>query len=177
MEAVDAARMTRQPHLISRYLVAQVVCECYGSRYQAVYVTAIEGMQWAERAGDGYIYMVFLSMSCIALFLGGQWRTVLHLIKTGLAAAEKNGNAMQLRRSRSIMLFLLVETGDYKGALTLGEELSSMMVQGDSVTANLCHIALIRAYLGLKNYPRAQQLLQEISRKIDIEGMLLDGLS
>jgi len=174
-EAFAEALLTNEPRIVSRYLIARIVCEWYLSNYRTAAAEALDGMQWSERAGDGYLYMVCQSLRCMALVAGGDWGNALEQIGAGIAAAEKNGNLMQLRRFRLTTVWLYLEAGDLEAARRGGEDASAMAVQGDSITSNLCQILLAKIYLGLGDHPRAHHCLQEVTRRQEQDGMILDG--
>ncbi len=177
-EALAAARLTNDPRILSKCLIAQAFCEGYSSHYRAASAAAMEGMQMAERSGDGYLFMVCQFHRAMALVLLGAWGEARQIVSEGLAAAEKNGNPMQTRRHRLVTVWLHSEAGDFEGARAHGEAMLAMMAQEDDpIISTLSQLFLCKAYLGLRDYPRAFECLNEITRRVEGEGILLDCFS
>lgn len=174
-QALAVARRVGDPRLLCSHLAFQAMLEIFRSEYGAANAVALEGMRWAEPAGDGYLFMVCQYYRLWALLHGGVWGEMQQALESALATAEKNGNRCGIRISLLMKTWLQAEAGRTPQAQASCDKAGGLMAENpDPVSRCLYPIVTARVHLETGDASNALQYLEPLSTAIDADGLLMD---
>ncbi|WP_145998759.1 AAA family ATPase [Methyloterricola oryzae] len=173
--ALAAVRRLGNPPLLNTRLSFHTMLETYHSHYREASATADEGVQLAERLGDGYLVMLIRYFQIWSLLHLGEWGRAAGLLAGSLQVAERNGSPTGMRNFLILKALLHSEALDFSGAQALVEAAAPLLDSPPDVTSTtLFHIVSAKIALGLTDYPRAMEHLAAVRRQVEDEGLLID---
>lgn len=156
--------------LIRRYGIEGIL-DCWRSRYQECRRSATEGKRLARAVGDIYTFVLFSVLESIARIHLGEWRELQREITTGLELATMNANQPGSALCRLTLAWLHVEAMDFDGARELCESVDDSLFIEDQSTFFHKRAVLAKAFVGLKDAPRAREQFDEIEHRMHEHGI------
>jgi DNA-binding winged helix-turn-helix (wHTH) protein/tetratricopeptide (TPR) repeat protein len=170
--AVEELRDTDDRTLFGEALTGYSSHLCHRGEYRAAYHTAEEGLRVTREVGDAFHFMGCQCFRALALFRLGEWGEMLRSVRDGLEIAGKN---LHLEWTMILQL-LLAMLHEVAGNLEQSRQICES-VYGQTQTGQPSHIMatilLGHAYFGLKQYTRALDCYDEITRQLE-DGLLMD---
>ncbi|MGH8568452.1 MAG: transcriptional regulator, partial [Gammaproteobacteria bacterium] len=175
--SLEVTRQTQNPRMQNRRLIILSMLECTSSNYQAACVAAEEGMQVAQGLGDAYMFMVCQGFRAWALLHVGAWGEMRRSLAAALITAERNANRQGSTYYRLEIAWLHAEALDFEGARSGCEQSVESALQAHDLSSYfLGQNLLAKANLGLQDYPRAFECFNEITRRVEDEGLLMESI-
>jgi len=159
-EAVDTMRAAKNRSLLAQHLLRWSSFQSARAEYRAACRSTDESLALAIEAGNAYDYLSCQHFRARALFLLGEWDTVLTTLRDALAMADLNGHHGWSQNFRLELAGVHLAAYDFAGAAALAEEeLARATRFGHETGKTFSELVLALAWLGRGEPDRAQKAL------------------
>lgn len=176
--AREAINQSGPVDLRCEYTMHHTYLQFHRSRYAESYRSALDGMQLALDKGDAYQYFSCQLFASVAQLRRGGWGHTRRLAEEGLKLSESNGLVYGSKFCHLTLAWLHLEAFDFESArrfARLGLE-QARRNPHDNFATFLGLILLGRAHLGLGQFGRVHEYLDEIGRRAEAQPHGLDWL-
>jgi DNA-binding winged helix-turn-helix (wHTH) protein/tetratricopeptide (TPR) repeat protein len=170
-ETRDADDRTLFGECLTRYSFHQY----HHGEYRAACRTAEEGLQITREVGDAFHFIACQYSRAMVLFCLGEWGEMLRFVRDGLEMAGKNLHHGWTMMFQLLLAWLHEVASDFERMRGLFESVYRQTQAGQ--TAHIgATIGLGHAYLELKQYDRALDCFNEITKWLEDGRMTMDWI-
>ncbi|MCI0598379.1 MAG: AAA family ATPase [Beijerinckiaceae bacterium] len=173
-QAVRMISDASDPRIVTRRCGIKSTLELTTSNYLDCCIAADSCQETLRERGDLYSYVIFNTFSAFSLLRLGAWREMRQRLSAALVLTEKNANRQVNCLPHLMTAWLHIEALDFKGARQRCEAALDPEVEENPVNFFLGRNLLAKANLGLGDYPSAQRQFQEITRRIEVDGVIME---
>jgi hypothetical protein len=173
-QALKVTAEAREPSILLRRCAIESNLAFMNANYLGCCEVAAQGKTLAQAMGDTHVFALFNLVESFGLLHVGEWGKLRQGVTAALTLAERNANQLASAMCRLMIAWLHAEAFDYEGARARCEATLDRHVEANPLNFFIGRNLLAKAYIGLCDYPAALNQFNEITRRIDVDGIAMD---
>ena len=154
----------------------EMVLEFLRANYPACCDATAKGKELARLVGDVYLFVLYETVEAFAQIYLGEWGRAQRNVVSALTISERNANPQAVSLCHLAIGWLYCEAEEYGTAARRAEDALGPMIEANPFTFFVGRNLLARAYVRMGNLPAAQQHLDAMERRMEVDHVPMESL-